>query len=60
MTEGAAALITGAAGLSPGAAGTVPAGWGRPTSWGLLPPLTEGGRTGVAEARGPGLGGAGR
>jgi len=60
LTEAAAPLITGAAGLLPGAAGPVPAGWGRPTSWGRLPPLTEGGRMGALEARGPGLGGAGR
>jgi hypothetical protein len=60
VDQGAAALITGAVGLLPGVAGPVPAGWGRPTSWGRPPPLTEGGRTGAPEARGPGLGGAGR
>jgi hypothetical protein len=60
LMEGDAALITGAVGLLPGAAGAVPAGWGRPTSWGRPPPLTEGGRTGAPEARGLGLGGAGR
>lgn len=60
LTEGAAALMIGGDGLFPGAAGVVPAGWGRPTSWGRVPPLTAGGRTGAPDARGPGLGGAGR
>lgn len=60
MTEGAAALMTGGDGLLPGVVGAVPPGWGRPTSWGRVPPLTAGGRMGEPAARGPGLGGAGR
>ncbi len=55
LTEGAAAVMTGDAGLFPTATGGLPAGWGRPTSWGRLPPLTDGGRPGEAVVRGPGL-----